>query len=730
MRNTKTNIKQGKTLVFLFLLSLYYQLPSLAQGTTITGMERLSWEKVLPGVWKARVGELQLNALDFTSGPKAAAIEELGDMPFPFDQAETYHHKTPTRLGVRLPLDEQEKIYGLGLEFQGINRRKQVYTLKVDHYGGVKGYTHAPVPFYISSKGYGVLINSSQRVKIHVGIGNRKDSQLPPYVDRTTGGRDWAPRPLSDAVEASALGTGMEIYVFGGRSVLEVVQRYNLFCGGGVLPPKWGLGFWHRVHTQSSDKDVHKEIADFEKNNFPLDVIGLEPGWQNFAYPCSYDWDDTRFPNPTDFVKRLNDKGIKVNLWENPYVAPSSSMYPSIKPFTGSHTVWLGEVPDYTLPAAQEVLLQHHQKYHLDIGVSGYKFDEVDGYDFWLWPDHTTFPSGHDAVEVRQLYGLILQHLFQDHLKAQNQRSYNLVRSSYIGASDKSSVIYSDYYRHKPYVTALANASFTGLLWTPEIRSAKSAEEWIRRFQTVCFSPMMMLNAWASGTKPWSFPEVTDMVRDVIILRKRLLPYLYTAFYNYQQKGIPPFRAMVLEQGFEQDEQLISGQLDGETNPYAEQQRLEVTDQYMMGPSILVAPVFTGEKNRKVVLPKGNWYDFYTGKLVGGGQTISIQTQLEQIPLYVKDGAIIPMIAAGENLDATTPALEIRHYGNKTNTYLLYNDDGESFNYEEGQYSITDLVVRRKKQGALRGSSKIKQGEKQFSYKNLKWKWMTDGTKQ
>ena len=729
MRNTNINIRQGKALIFVLFLSLYYQLPGIAQGTTITGMERISWEKVLPGVWKASLGEMQLNALDFTSGPKASAIAELGDMPFPFDQTETYHHKTPTRLGIRLPLDEQEKIYGLGLEFEGINRRKQVYTLKVDHYGGVKGYTHAPVPFYISSKGYGVLINSPQRVKIHVGIGNRKDSQLPPYVDRTTGGRNWAARPLSDAVEASAIGTGMEIYVFGGRSVLEVVQRYNLFCGGGVLPPKWGLGFWHRVHTQSSDKNVHKEIADFEKNNFPLDVIGLEPGWQNFAYPCSYDWDDTRFPNPTDFVKTLNDKGIKVNLWENPYVAPSSSMYPSIKPFTGSHTVWLGEVPDYTLPAAQKVLLHHHQKNHLDIGVSGYKFDEVDGYDFWLWPDHATFPSGHDAVEVRQLYGLILQHLFQNHLKAQNQRSYNLVRSSYIGASDKSSVIYSDYYQHKPYVTALTNASFTGLLWTPEIRSAKSAEEWIRRFQTVCFSPMMMLNAWASGTKPWSFSEVTDMVREVIILRKRLLPYLYTAFYDYQQKGIPPFRAMVLEPGFEDYEQLTSGKLDGENNPYAEQQRLEVTDQYMMGPSLLVAPVFTGEKSREVVLPQGKWYDFYTGQYVGDEETISIEASLEQIALFVKDGAIIPMIAQGEDLNDSTPKLEVRHYGTKTNSYLLYNDDGASYGFEKGEYTITELYVDRTTKGDLKGRWNFKTVNQGFGFDEIVWKWMTRSNK-
>ena len=568
-----------------------------AQTPSIQGMDPLIWEKIMPGVWKASFGETRLNALDYADPPKMEAIEELGDPSFPFDTNATQYLLNSSRASIRLPLEETESIYGLGLEFQGINRRGNVYTLKVDHYGGIKGYTHAPVPFYISSKGYGVLINSSRRVKIHVGVGNRKDGNLPEPVDRTDG-ENWSARPVSDAIEASVQDKGLEVYVFCGKNPLEAVQRYNLFCGGGVLPPKWGLGFVHRVNTHFSDEDVLKEIADFEEYNFPLDVIGLEPGWQDFAYPCSFDWDKTRFPDPGKFVKTLNDKGIKVNLWENPYVAPSSTMYDDIRPYTGSHTVWLGEVPDYTLSEAQKILLNHHKKNHLDIGISGYKFDEVDGYDFWLWPDHATFPSGNDAVEIRQLYGLILQDMFTDHFHGQNKRTYGLVRSSYTGASSKSFVIYSDYYGHEGYVTALANSSLSGVLWTPEIRSANSGEEWIRRFQTVCFSPMMQLNAWASSMKPWSFPEVTDMVRDVIQLRARLLPYIYAAFYDYNQKGIPPFRAMVLESGYDTKEILSRGGLDDSENPYEEQKRIEVTDQYMMGPSMCLLPLYLpGKKN-------------------------------------------------------------------------------------------------------------------------------------
>ncbi len=695
-----------------------------AQSTTLPGMEILEWVKIMPGVWKSSIGETGLNALDYTNSPRSKAIQDLGDISFPLNKNETRYLLNSNGASIRLPLDELESIYGLGLEFEGINRRRNVYTLKVDHYGGVKGYTHAPVPFYVSSRGYGVLINSAKRVKVHVGVGNRKDSKLPEFIDRTTG-KNWSARPLSDAVEASVQGDGLEIYIFCGNSPLEAVQRYNLFCGGGVLPPKWGLGFWHRMHTKSSAEDVLQEVEDFKKFNFPLDVIGLEPGWQDFAYPCSFDWDTTRFPNPKNFIDLLEQEGIKVNLWENPYVAPTSTLYKDISPYTGSHMVWLGEVPDFTLPEAQRIFLNHHQKNHLDIGVSGYKFDEVDGYDFWLWPDHATFPSGNDAVEIRQLYGLIMQDMFTEHFKKKNIRTYGLVRASYTGASSKGFVIYSDYYGHKGYVTALVNSSLSGLLWTPEIRSANSAEEWIRRFQTVCFSPMVQLNAWFSSMKPWSFPEVTDMVRDVIQLRTSLLPYIYTAFYDYHQKGIPPFRAMVLEPGFVAEDNVTVGKLDDSHNPYAELKRIEITDQYMMGPSILVAPVFVGQKERDIVFPHGNWYDFYTGEYAGNGETITIKTKLEKIPIFVQDGAIIPLSSTIRSNQDTKGALEVRHYGKKENKYYLFNDDGESYDYENGEFTMTELRVERNEDGKLVGKSNSSNDK--FPYGPISWRWMSSG---
>lgn len=137
-----------------------------------------------------------------------------------------------------------------------------------------------------------------------------------------------------------------------------------------------------------------------------------------------------------------------------------------------------------------------------------------------------------------------------DWFKELNQRTYGLTRASNAGASSLPYVIYNDYYSHRDFITALINSSFIGVLWTPEVRTSETAEEWVRRMQSVCFSPMAMINAWADGTKPWSYPTVEKEVRAVANLRMQLLPYLYTAFAQYHFEGKPPFRAMNLVEGF------------------------------------------------------------------------------------------------------------------------------------------------------------------------------------
>ena len=403
-------------------------------------------------------------------------------------------------------------------------------------------------------------------------------------------------------------------------------------------------------------------------------------------------------------------------------MSPESSFYAKIEPYTGSHTVWNGIVPDFMTNEASQIMGDHFNKELLDVGVSGFKVDEVDGYDQWVWPDNATFPSGLDGETMRQIYGLLVQKWSADLYKSRNERTYGLVRGSNAGASSFPYVIYNDYYRHEDFITALINSSFCGVLWTPEVRKSDTQEEWVRRMQTVCFSPMAMINAWADGTKPWSFPEVYAQCQDVAFLRMRLLPYIYSTFARYYFEGIPPFRAMAMEDGFHDRVGQAATDVSSDANPYAVAVKKEIKDQYMMGESILVAPLFKWSVTREVVLPLGNWYDFYTGDYVGNGEIIHVEAGLDKIPLFVKDGGIIPMMSAIRQTAEWKEdmPLEIRVYGEKDGDFELYDDDGHTFDYQQDKFTLKQLNVER---GS--GSVETINADGPWSYGSISWKFMT-----
>lgn len=722
-------IKHGHRLTFLSFLCLLFSSQIQADELAKDNPFQMRWQRKAEGVWSCLVGRQEKIDLLNAAGikPNIEILNKKSPVTFPIEKSLIQARLLNGKVYLRFPLEKDEQIYGLGLQFKNVNRRQRIYYLHVDHYGGEdNGRTHAPVPFYVSSRGYGVLVNSARYITVYVGTTVRLDSPNQPRVrDRNTD-RRWSSRPESDAVEILVPAEGTEIIIFGGESPLDTVSRYNLYCGGGCLPPKWGLGFTYRTHRLYTDQDVIKEVKTFEEQQFPLDFIGLEPGWQSASYPCTYEWDPNRFPKPKEFVQELLDMNVETNLWMNPYISPKASLYEKILPYVGSHSVWTGVVPDYSIEAAQKILQEFYKKNQLDIGVSGVKIDECDGYDHWLWPDVATFPSGIGAEQIRQTYGLYLQRMITELYHKNNRRTYGLVRASNAGASYLPFVIYNDYYSHEDFITALVNSSFCGILWTPEARSSKTGEEWLRRMQSVCFSPMAMINAWSSGTKPWSFPEVYEAVKDVAYLRMRLLPYLYSTFADYHFNGVPPVRAMALVETSAQKESVEQEKLDDIDNPYEEAIRRDVKDQYMFGPSLLVAPMFTGQTSRRVILPGGKWYDFYSGDFIGEKEVITIRSGLERIPLFVKDGGVIPLIPKrlhtprnGEILP-----LEIRHYGTSEGTFLLYDDDGETYGYENGEYSWTQLSVVETQDGKLQGQVK-RLDDHVYNYGKAEWVFMT-----
>lgn len=693
---------------------------------------QMLWLQVESGVWKATVGTPEEYSLLSASGsqPLKEGFSRLPKVVLPELASSVTGTVQDGKTYLSIPLSKEEQLYGFGLNFKTVHQRGKILNLHVDHYGGSdNGRTHAPVPFYISSQGYGILINSARYLTVYAGSGITKDSpDAEKAKDRNTD-KTWTSQPYSDAVSVLVPASGVEIYLFAGPTPMDVVRRYNLLCGGGTLPPRWGLGFTQRTPVLYTAEQVEKEVDEFERHGYPLDFIGLEPGWQSKAYPCTLEWDSNRYPDPGSFVQRLLDKGVRINLWTNPYISPDSQIYKDMYPVSGSHTVWGGIVPDLVTEKARRLWQDKLMQEHISIGVGGYKIDEVDGYDNWLWPDIATFPSGISAEQIRQTYGMLTQRITNDIFRKQNRRSYGLVRASNAGACSFPYVLYNDYYDHRDFITALINSGFCGVLWTPEVRGTKSAEEWLRRLQSVVFSPMAMIDSWASAVKPWTFPEVASLVKEYALLRMQLIPYLYTEFARYHFDGIPPFRAMNLEPGFNPKEAISQelGSQNLEENPYLEVVKKEIKDQYMVGEYLLVAPMFTGQTSREVVLTKGNWYDFYTGEYVGNGEKIIVIPGLDRIPVFVKDGAVIPMMEPMLHAPKSGQIvnMEIRHYGKANGHYRLYDDDGETFDYEKGLYSWRDIKIERQKNGKWKGSiSKIESG-KPNSIGKVTWVFMT-----
>ena len=205
---------------------------------------QLTWQEAAPGIWKTQCGTPDDYTLLGVANCKTnrEGLLKLPKVTIPSQADKILSTLTDGKVYLQLPLQREEKLYGFGLQFKGVQQRGKIFELHVDHYGGKdNGRTHAPVPFYVSSEGYGVLINSARYLTVYAGSGSRKDSPDAPVAKDRNTDKTWSSRPYSDAVSVMVPSKGVEIYLFAGPTMKDVVRRYNLMCGGGPLPPRWGL---------------------------------------------------------------------------------------------------------------------------------------------------------------------------------------------------------------------------------------------------------------------------------------------------------------------------------------------------------------------------------------------------------------------------------------------------------------------------------------------------------
>ena len=623
--------------------------------------------EVYPGVYRFRFGTPErFTPVSLRVAPVSPMLGRMkrAALPEGFEKLTVQPGKDGIIL--QLPSSAQERFYGLGLntslfELSG----HTAWSIPSDHPENDTNESHAPEPFYVSSKGYGVFIDTSRYANF----------TFPYHV----GGTVTANIPRV---------SGVDVYIFAGPTALDAVRRYNLFSGGGCLPPLWGLGMAYRGQSDFTSQDAEKLAKSFRDTHIPCDIFGVEPGWQTKTYSSSFVWNPKTFPDPDGFIRSMHALGYRLSFWEHPFVNEISPMYAALKPFAGDHTVWSGLVPDFATPGGRKVYVGYQDQLLFSKGVDSLKLDEIDhqpfGAERWSYPDDSKFPSGLDGEQMHTEIGVLAADALLKPFRDRNQRTWGLERDSGPLAASLPYTIYSDSYTFRNYARGMAKIGFGGHLWVPEVRDAKSPDELIRRVQLAIFAPYAMINCWYMKTPPWrqinadlsgkgiEMPEAdatTARVRKLFELRMSLVPYLYSAFSAYRTEGTPVVRALVLD--------------------YPSDPRTEaIDDQFMVGPSLMVAPLIGKATRRIVYFPPGDWYEFATGKRLTGSQTVEITCSLDETPLFVRGNSLIPLARPVEHITGDTVFdLDVRAYGDHPRPFTLFEDDGVSFDYEKGAQS-------------------------------------------
>jgi len=486
--------------------------------------------------------------------------------------------------------------------------------------------------------------------------------------------------------------SGIEVVLFAGPTLREAVQRYNLFSGGGAMPPMWGLGLKYRTFTSANQTSVLQVARSLQAMKIPCDMIGLEPGWQSHAYSCSLTWSKERFPQPDSMISELRQAGFKINLWEHGYIHPTSPLFAPLRARSGDYLVWGGLVVDFADPKASRIFADYHDQQFVSQGILGFKNDECDNQPIddptpFNYPSSSIFPSGIDGDQMTQLFGYLQQRSLLSVFRANDQRTWGDVRATTALAAPLPFNLYSDAYTFDQYLRQLVNASFTGLLWSPEVREARSFDELLNRVAMSAFAPQMCLNLWFMPHPLWEQydgeknkahhllpdserPAVAERLRTIINQRYEFLPYLYASFHRYHREGLPPVRSLLLD--FPQDQKLRT-----------------IDDAFLFGDSLLAAPFLGDSSSRRITLPKGlRWFELSANRWHDGGEIVEIHGKPGEMPLFVKENSLLPIAEPVQHVDRDTVfKITVKAFGDHPEPFTLIEDDGESYGFEKGKFN-------------------------------------------
>lgn len=586
---------------------------------------------------------------------------------------------------LRLALTEDERIYGLGQDPMGnINQRDHERRMW-NEWGGLHVCANAALPFYLSSAGYGMLLNNGWPSRFAIGAAEVSNPPPAHSIERSKGPWEWGvnsgeedPDDLSLILENDR----MDVFIVM-RSCDEAIRGYTELTGAAPLPPKWTFGYMQSKNRYRSSGEFLRLAREYRSRGIPCDTLVLD--WLWFKQFGDMEWDEDNWKDPEGMLKEIHDMGFHVMQAFHPFIYRDCLKMEEFKSKGFLMDVPEDKLPifDHSNPEARKEWWRQTLKFAKQ-GIDAYWIDMGEPRDHWKG---TTCHMG-SREHVHNLYSLLwAKGLYEGHRKDLKTRVFSLSRTSYAGIQRYGAALWSNdidssWEVLKDQVPAGLGVCMSGLpYWCTDIGGFStddrfSAELMVRWMEWGVFCPLFRTHGTRPENEAWSHgEEANKIMEEYIRLRYRLMPYIYTCARDAAESGKPMMRALFLDFP---DDVTACGQ----------------KYEYMFGPSILVAPILDKDaRKREVYLPEGVWYDFWTDRKLTGGRTITAAAPLNRIPLYVREGAIIPMADCVNHIDEKPVDELVMHvYGYEPAEYVLYEDDGISYAYENGEYAKTRIV--------------------------------------
>lgn len=584
-------------------------------------------------------------------------------------------------------LQPDERFVGLGEVLGNLDKRGSGFTLNntdTYKYGDPRLSMYTSIPFYMGIHGtlvYGLFNHNTYKTFFNFGL------STPDFSSITTDGGD------------------VDYFLIYDESVAKIIEHYTSLTGRMPLPPKWSLGYHQSRCSYYPQQQVEIIAETFRRKQLPIDCIVLDADYLQDYEPFRIN--KQRFSDMAGLAKKLRAMDIEITASVNPGIKRDSTYFAHLDGlkqdvfvkymdgtnYTAEIAPSLNNFVDFTNPKSRNWWIDN-MKFLADNGIHGYWNDmnepAVGGS---YLPDNLLFDfDGRkaNALEAKNVYGFqMARSSFESAKKyGSGRRPFVLTRSGFAGVQRYAAVWTGDNTAKDEYLLGgtLLNTQM-GLSGVPFVGDdiggyigPATKELFTRWMQVGMFSPFARNHkeAWSHANEPWSFGEETEAISKAFMeFRYRMMPYLYSAFYEASQTGMPIARSLSIE------------------NPFDEKVYHSLYQyQFMCGPALMVVPVSSSEKSKSYYLPKGQWYNLYNDEILAGEKEYVSQVPFHEIPVFVKSSSVLPMQSKVQSTrEKPSDTLYVHvFYGNEMNIYTFYEDDGETMAYTGGAYRKRNII--------------------------------------